>query len=339
MKFRASHVPTGFNEDERQRNLEAVLKFGMFDNSVKPDTDLSFVDWVIFAGTPEWCNGRNKDLYELIIKYQLPVLILGVGGGVDIYKEKYKEVIQKAKLITVREHTTQRALAEKGISSTFMTCPSILSAPKAYEKQIYRCSTIALIYQATVRESVLWNGSSEDLYKFELEFYKRIIEQYGSYMKIFMVCHYIDEVPLAYRDFPDMDIRYSYDSADYYDIYHNADLVIGPRVHGIGVSASMLIPGIAILHDARGETCEGFHAKTINIQSGSDSAMKSVREVVGKVPELNRDLYAHKHNTMVEYVSTVGEAMMDRDVHYDCESDVNDKKYNLKEVKASDIGL
>ena len=78
--------------------------------------------------------------------------------------------------------------------------------------------------------------------------------------------------------FPDIDINYSYDSKDYIDIYNKFDLVIGGRVHGIGMSASLGIPGIMIKHDSRSSTTDGFLATSINIGTSVNDIVEIIRQ-------------------------------------------------------------
>lgn len=95
--FKTSRVPINFVLDPDFIDLEANIKFGFFDNSLKPDTDCNFVDWVILAGPPEWCSGKMADLYSCIRRYNLPVMIIGVGGNCEITKKAIERLSKKQK--------------------------------------------------------------------------------------------------------------------------------------------------------------------------------------------------------------------------------------------------
>lgn len=131
--FKKYKVTPDFWKTHEMRRLEANIKLDAFDNSVKPDSNLSFVDAVFLAGTPEWCNGRTNDLYQLIERYNLPLYILGVGGGYLPYKEEFIPHIRNAKLFTVRDEDTYQTLLDNDFSPTLLPCPALLSAP--YEKK------------------------------------------------------------------------------------------------------------------------------------------------------------------------------------------------------------
>ena len=43
------------------------IRMGFLDNSIKFDTDCSFADLAVFAGTPEWWDMRCENFYQHII--------------------------------------------------------------------------------------------------------------------------------------------------------------------------------------------------------------------------------------------------------------------------------
>lgn len=332
--FKTSKIPSDFNSQVDFVDLEANLKLGFFDNSLKPDTSCEFVDWVIMSGTPEWCSAKMADLYSSILRYNLPVMILGVGGNCDIYHESYREVISKSKLLTVRDNNTFKAVSHQGFSAQEIPCPALLSAGLNEERSIQTVKKIALIYHATADESVIWNGFSSDAYEYTNSLYRRLLSQYAGQYQFSIVCHYIDEIPLARRDFPDMEIEYSFDSNDYYSIYSQFDLVIGPRVHGIGVAASLGIPGIAISHDSRGSTTKGFLAEVLSVRTPESEAFAKIADMIANIASRSDDLKKHKRLTMDRYKSLVGDALNDRTVNYQSSWDISsDRSYTMEELR------
>ena len=79
--------------------------------------------------------------------------------------------------------------------------------------------------------------------------------------------------------------------SDYYDIYHQFDFIISPRVHAIGIAASEGIPGVCIQHDSRASTCKGFLTKIIDPKVGLTEAM-NILELEIKQIVFNK--YSHK---------------------------------------------
>jgi len=134
--FKTSKVPNDFYKYSMSRFLEANVKFGFFDNSVKPDTNCSFADFVVLAGTPEWCNGRVSDLYSHIVQYNLPVMLLGVGGGYKPHNPAYEKVLKQAKTFIVRDKQTLNDVRAAGMEAEQLPCPALLSAPPSKEKEV-----------------------------------------------------------------------------------------------------------------------------------------------------------------------------------------------------------
>ena len=314
--FKASKIPADFHLHEDTQCLEANLKLGFFDNSLKPDTDCQFADWAVFAGTPEWCNGRMVDLYAAILKNQLPVMILGVGGDFDLYDERFLPVIAQAKAFVVRDAVTLKAVEARGYSAKLLPCPALLSAPITMRRTVSSVRKLVLIYHTTVRESVIWNGFSEEAYAFMLKLYAELIRMYRDQYEISFVCHYIDELPVAFRDFPGFPVEYSYDARDYYDIYAKADFVIGPRVHGIGVSASLGIPGVALSHNSRGATCAGFLAPQVPMEGDIQTALHVIRKSISLAANRSAELATHCEKATQSYVEIISAALANAEVSY-----------------------
>jgi len=314
--LRTMRLPEDFHLSEDSRLVEANLKVGFFDNSVRPGADGRHVDWVVLSGTPEWCNGRLLDLYNIILRDQLPLMILGVGGDFDLYDERFLPAIAQAKAFVVRDANTQKAVEARGFKATLLPCPALFSAPPEKMRTVTEVRRLVLIYHATVRETVIWNGFSEEAYLFMRKLYTDLIAAYRDRMEISFVCHYADELPLALRDFPGFPVTYSYDARDYYDLYGGAGFVVGPRVHGIGVSASMGIPGVALTHNARGSTCAGFLAPQIPMQGDTKVALQVIRKSMDLAPQRSLQLHAHREESARAYQEIITRALADPQVTY-----------------------
>lgn len=332
--YRASKLPEDFWQTRAGRLIDANVKYGHFDNSMKPDSQWSAVDWAILAGTPEWCNGKLHDLYSHVRAHNIPMLILGVGGGVDLYRPEYMEVISRAKLITAREEKTLNAMHAQGLQATQLPCPALLAAPASYEKNIGRPRCIGLIYQASRQNSLIWNGSSQQTQDLNNAVITKAVKRFSATHDIKLICHYIDEVAEARHHFPDLAVAYSYDAADYLEIYHECDLIYGPRVHGIGLAASMGIAGVALSHDSRGSTCEGFLAQIVEPNNTPAQILDAIEDTLSKAGNINRALRAHKANTHGIYCELVSSAMHSRHVEYPQQARIpTTTRYELEELQ------
>lgn len=238
--------------------LKCIFSMDFFDNSIKDDSDFRNIDMVVFAGTPEWYGLRLKVLYKKIKKYNIPCIFIGIGVGekvtYNILTSLEKYALKNAVMITVRDSYTYELLRE--YNARKLACPALLSFGGEC-RTVEQVNKVGLIYSSS--SISVNNRISEKTYEYLKILYKEL-------MKIFnieLICHYVDEIDEIVKDFPTSTYRYSYNSADYYDIYKKYDLVIGCRVHGIGIAASMGIPGVIIKHDMRGDTANAFGAKSI----------------------------------------------------------------------------
>jgi polysaccharide pyruvyl transferase WcaK-like protein len=199
-----------------------ALKPGFYDNSFKKELSAeNFIDLAVFAGTSEWASARMKVMYEYIDRYSIPTAYLGIGlGSADFkpenLKKVYKNVIQNAKLIVVRDRVTEKALSV--FNAVYLSCPAFLSAPQSLEKKISEVKKIGLIYGSD--KSVKANRVDQETHRFMLEFYKKVLSIYKGQFEFNFICHYINELPEFLKDFPGGHCYYSYDSTDYLEIYN-----------------------------------------------------------------------------------------------------------------------
>lgn len=279
------------------------LKPGFYDNSFK-DKFLQdrFIDLTVFAGTPEWGSDRLKSMYEYIERHSIPAVYLGIGMGVrnfDVnqWNPMYINVLRKAELITVRDSVSKDVLSE--FNPIFLPCPALLAATKEFERGITDIKKVGLIYNSD--KSVKYNRIDQKTYCFMVNLYRRFLEKYAKEFDIEFICHYVDELPEFFKDFNSGKCNYSYDAGEYIKIYNKFDLVIGTRVHGIGLSASMGVPGINIKHDVRAGTCEMFGAETIEAGHDFDDVFAIFDTKVREAKKINRKLLEHKNKTFQEY--------------------------------------
>jgi polysaccharide pyruvyl transferase WcaK-like protein len=286
-----------------------VEKF--LDNSVKERPPLDYADLVVFAGSPEWRGRRMVKLYESILEFDIPSVFLGIGtSGPFAFNDTHftsaeQEVFKRARLITTRDSTTQHGL--QPLETHQLPCPALLSSRD--ERTVKSVKRIGLMYGTD--SAVASNNVSSKTYRYMMEMYRQILDEFGSEVEIEFVSHYIDELSPFRRDFPGQALRYSYDAKDYLDIYGRYDLVIGYRVHGIGISASMGIPGIMISHDPRAATVKGFKSEMVDVGTPYSQLRENIQGAMQDIESKSRALQAHKTKTRAEYLTLI-EASVER---------------------------
>ncbi len=279
---------------------EVIEKF--LDNSVKDGMDLSFADMIVFAGSPEWRGRRVKSLYEYAQKYNIPTIFLGIGTGGkfhfedESFSDLEREIFKKSKVITVRDHTTQDGLS--GLDARYIPCPALLSATK--EREVKEVKKIGVMYATD--KAVKNNNVSTETYEYIMSLYRELLDKYKGKYEIEFVAHYIDELPEFKNDFLGEKINYSYDSKDYVDIYGKFDLVIGTRVHGIGISASQGIPGVMLAHDFRADTVKGFKGELVKIGADKTVFFDAIEKIISDIENKSKELIEHKKEVKENYL-------------------------------------
>lgn len=286
--------------------IQNIFNIGQYDNSYKDDMDSNNIDIALFAGSPEWYGSRLNSMYEAIEKSNIPTIFLGLGAGdstsFEMSKPVVKSVLSKSNVITTRDLATAELLKDYG--GIYVPCPALLASKNI--RVVENVKKIGLIY--ATNETLQGNNVSKELHDYICVLYKKITEQYN----VGLVCHYIDEIEQAHEEFPNLEIYYSYDAKDYIDIYNNFDLVIGGRVHGIGMSASLGIPGIMINHDSRSSTTDGFLAQKINIGTSVDDVINMIKDIShNKIKEYSQNLNIHKEHVKQKYIEIIKSSMIE----------------------------
>jgi len=279
------------------------LRPGTFDNSFKESlADSAFIDLAVFAGTPEWGSDRLKLMYDYIDRHSIPVVYLGIGAGLADFDLRslgpvYQKVIDRALLITVRDNWMLKIFAKQ--NPILLSCPALLSAPASYEKRVGQVKKIGLIYACD--KAAKYNRINPATYGFMVSYYQKLMDVYRGKCDFEFVMHYVDELPRFDIDFPGQPQYYSYDAKDYFDIYRRFDLVIGPRVHGIGVAASMGIPGIVLSHDVRADTCIGFGGEQIVPKKDLSEALALTGQCLAGAKDKSEGLIRLKSDVFGKY--------------------------------------
>ncbi len=292
--------------------LSAFGRYGFFDNSVSDRQDLSYVDLVVFSGTPEWSGKRLIKLYSEIIKHDIPTIFLGLGAysTKKSLSKKEKKVLENALLITVRDTKSKQILLSKLKRKDIhhLPCPALFSSKS--EKQIKSVKNIGLVF--STYKTVPSNRISPQTYYSMNAIYKKILSKFKS-LYIYMITHYIDDLPDALKNFNELPVLYSYDSTDYFEIYNIADIVITPRLHGAGIAASMGIPSIYLAHDGRSSAAEGFMSHIINPHNvAPQEVVNAVEELIKekeKIRAMNKKLIEHKKKVKQNYLRLIKQSL------------------------------
>lgn len=280
------------------------------DNSFKDDPEVNYVDLVVFAGSPEWKGERLRSLYDFIVKNNVPVIFIGLGSAKKFsfderfLTEKEMSVLSSALFLSCRDDVTFAGFDGK-VNARKITCPALLSSKK--NSVVEEVKKVGLIYGRS--DAVNSNRVSEETYDYLMHFYRKLIESYSGQYEFEFIAHYIDELPRFSEDFPGFKLNYSYDAKDYVDIFGKFDVVVGHRIHGIGLAASQGIPGVAISHDRRGATAKGFGAEMISVGEDLDMAVDKFSRVISEVSARSEKIIFDKNALMDEYVSILSDAL------------------------------
>lgn len=313
-----------YNRNPDVRSTEVInlkSRFGLVfnDNSLKPNTNCSFIDLVVFAGTPEWCNDVCQNLYEQIIRYNLPTIFIGIGSNSKHLSPAVKEVLSKSLYFSFRDAKFQTVDSAQNYlpKTVYKPCPAMQCVKLGGEKRISSVKAVGLVYAVNLQKSVVNNCVSDDVYIFIKRLYTGLINKYGHKYKFYILCHYIDEVSDAHSTFTDNEVLYSFDSAGYASIYSNCDLIISPRVHGCGLASSLGIPSISVQHDIRGTTTEGFLSYPIGKEMALEDVFSAFEQITKEIAAINSKLILHKKESFESYVNEISNVISLNRINYD----------------------
>lgn len=228
------------------------------DNSFYLD-DPEAVDYMIIAGSPEWrIGGRMEALFEYVLENGIPCAFLAVGagsGGAFTVEDRRHGLLRRVldnccELLTVRDREAEKALA--AWSPRLLPCTALFSA--STQKRRTGPGVVGLVFQNGTQR---FNSVRPDVFDYLAGQYRGILQEYPDCR---VICHTCADFLEARRTLPRADIRYSALAEDFEGIYDACDVVVGPRVHGAGLAASLGIPSILVQHSARGLTGWGFRA-------------------------------------------------------------------------------
>lgn len=280
-----------------------------WDNSIKPDQDYKNIDLAVFAGTPAWLSHSLSDFYLRIYSQAIPSLFLGLGAFAIPQDPIRSSVIKNSLLVTVRDKEFVSRGMGQAYNAIALPCPALFAAKPGTEKKIDTVKTIGLGFALPLSRSVPAQGINENAFAHMLNLYTAIIKRLSPQFSIVFIAHYIDEIAQINEFFPNIPVRYSYDAKDYLDIYNEIDFIVSPRVHGIGLSASLGIPGMHVSHDFRGNTCEAFCSTAIDFSAPLDQTLISIVETTKNIQSAQENIISHKNKNWHTYTDLLTSAL------------------------------
>ena len=270
-----------------------------YDNSWRRQHPIDFIDYVIFAGTPEWPGIMVQPLVQALSTKTIPTAYLGIGIYEGTSKMSFADLpsqdqslLNSAKLITVRDSSCQKLLQK--FNPTLLSCPALFAVTE--EKVVTQKKKLVFSLQGSD------TNNGQDIPSNTLNYFLSIIDKLKDQYDCAVVLHYIDELeqfsPLFNNELP---IFYSYDPLDYIGIYRPFDLAITTRVHGAGLCASLGIPSFVISHSDRSETCKGFLSKLIKTNTPLDSLVKQIEQT--DIQDWSSKIVQHKKDMQGQYLT------------------------------------
>lgn len=261
------------------RNL--TFENSWIDGGIVPDA-------VVLMG-PEWYSVNCRSLYELVLRHRVPMYLLGVGTSYyDLSSVEVEAIKNHARVIVVRDDNALRCLSCYG--AVLDTCPALFAA--GYNRLRTEKRKVGISFHAGGYVC----SPSQDLFS-------RLCRAWDMVYKendVVLICHtYVDYCEAVSR-YPDVEVFYSSLAEDYIQAYDGCDVVVGTRIHGIGLAASLGVPGIFISCDARAQAAQGFNA----VFAEPEDVMDRLRCL--DVQKVSNDLIELKKVVFERYVKKVG---------------------------------
>lgn len=301
--YRNMQRPLGEHAGGIYEQLSSHMRLGFYSNSVKFDSDLSYASLAVLAGSPEWATPRCWSFYDHVFRNDLPLLGLGLGSMPASLPDFMHIALQKASLLTTRSKSLAGTELARRYNIDYLPCPALLSAPAG--RQVERVRRVGIAIGVPYADAVWANGLDAGFYDQVCGALDKLISRYGNEVTFDFIVHYIDELPVLRDRFPEHVMRYSFDSADYYDIFSDYDLVISTRVHGCGAAASLGIPSISIGHDFRSDTTDGFLSVAVDLSANSESLTVAFESLAPRAANVSGELGLHRAATLEAYVEKV----------------------------------
>lgn len=262
------------------------------DNSFILDQK-GFIDYVIFAGTPEWYGGkRMDDLHNYIVENKIRCSFLGVGiPKKPVFSDQLMFIFKNlTDLFIARDPNCYEAVKEH-TKAHYLPCPALFSAPNNTLRT--SLSKIGIVIQDTTTV----NHSIPDVMATNL---MKEYEELEKNYQVKYIAHYIDD--LKYASQINKEALYSAYSEDFADIFNRFDFVISTRVHGCGIASSLGIPNLLIPHDGRYSTAIKFLS---TIYSDATPLIDQIKNI--NIQESSSKLIEHRKDSEQSYINLLRE--------------------------------
>lgn len=222
-----------------------------------------YADAVLLGGSDQYNDWSPKITAKEIQHLVPPLFMIGLGvsshdlGQTPYLKdERYKDDIiatnQKSILSSVRDEKTQKFLHNLGYSNSIITgCPALFLFNKEFCINNNNQTVLFTFPYPLVHNTK--NKHKRRKFNILFNLIHEVIKFVASKdLKPVIVCHDDRDVPQAQRLFSDYPIFFSNYPQKYFELYQNARLVLGSRLHATILASSLGIPSININLDLRG---------------------------------------------------------------------------------------
>ena len=256
-------------------SVKSVIK-NIICNPFKTLYNVIASDVLIVAGggaISDWNPNSTKDMFFLINvfnKLKKKIFLLGIGAGPINKKESYirfKNVLEKANYITVRDEYSFNELKKIGIKNLKITNDLVFNFPIKSNKNVKEVKKIGLVLAPVCMEK------KEKFLKF-VEEIRSLIDSLKKEYEISIIPFQNNYDFILTKYFSDIDGIKIYDDEKSYnylmDIFSEQDLIIGMRFHSIVLSLMMnkyIIP--IVYHPKNYELIKEFELE-IYISSNGD---------------------------------------------------------------------
>jgi len=217
-------------------------------------------DAVIVGGSDQYNNWSPRISRKEIDFLKPPLFLIGLGVSskdlnMDPYiknKEFNEDIVatnNKAALSSVRDDVTYNFLKSLGYDKAINTgCPALHLFDNEF--RINDSKNVLLTFPFP-----LVNNDSKNLkYKFLVDVTKKMLKfLHEKELTPIIVCHDDRDVTVAQYEFSNEKIFFSNYHQDYFELYNNALMVIGSRLHATILTSGMGIPNLNINLDLRGQ--------------------------------------------------------------------------------------
>jgi Polysaccharide pyruvyl transferase len=256
-------------------------------------------DAVIVGGSDQYNNWSPRISRKEINFLKPPMFLIGLGvSSKDLNLEPYiknKEfnydivaTNNKATLSSVRDDVTYNFLKGLGYDKAINTgCPALHLFDNEF--RINDSKNVLITFPFP-----LVNNDAENLkYKVLVDVTKKMLNYlHDKNLNPIIVCHDDRDVNVAQYEFSNEQIFFSNYHHDYFELYNNALLVVGSRLHATILTSGMGIPNININLDLRGQAfTESFEFTKWHLEYTDVNLFDNLIERIEKILSGNLSMF------------------------------------------------